>query len=96
MSSDRAAQLVEAGIWLKLSGDREGARKLFERALKLDPGNEKATQLLAGAPAPGEAEPAAPVAPPPAPPEFARRSHAPGGPIPRRDTMRRLPSESAR
>lgn len=54
MSSDRAAQLVEAGIWLKLSGDREGARKLFERALKLDPGNQKATQLLAGAPAPGE------------------------------------------
>ncbi len=54
MSSDRAAQLIEAGIWLKLSGDREGARKLFERALKLDPGNEKATQLLAGGPAPGE------------------------------------------
>ncbi len=54
MSSDRAAQLVEAGIWLKLSGDREGARKLFERALKLDPGNQKATQLLAGVPAPGE------------------------------------------
>ena len=69
MSADRAAQLVEAGIWLKLSGDREGARKLFERALKLDPGNEKATQLLAGGPAPGEAEPplpASPVAPPPA------------------------------
>ena len=70
MSKDRAAQLVEAGIWLKLSGDREGARKLFERALKLDPGNEKAEQLLAGAPAPGETTevappPAAPVPPPP-------------------------------
>ncbi|MDP1828571.1 MAG: hypothetical protein Q8L48_35220 [Archangium sp.] len=64
MSTDRAAQLVEAGIWLKLSGDREGARKLFERALKLDPGNEKAAQLLAGAPAPGEAEPPPPEAPP--------------------------------
>ena len=60
MSVDRAAQLVEAGIWLKLSGDREGARKLFERALKLDPGNTKAALLLAGAPAPGE-EPAPPV-----------------------------------
>lgn len=69
MSSDRAAQLVEAGIWLKLSGDREGARKLFERALKLDPQNTKAAQLLAGAPAPGE-EPAPPAAeaPPPVPP----------------------------
>ncbi len=66
MSVDRAAQLVEAGIWLKLSGDREGARKLFERALKLDPGNTKAAQLLAGAPAPGE-EPAPPVNVPVAP-----------------------------
>lgn len=67
MSSDRAAQLIEAGIWLKLSGDREGARKLFERALKLDPGNEKATQLLAGAPVPGEEDSAAPVEQPAAP-----------------------------
>ena len=70
MSTDRAAQLVEAGIWLKLSGDREGARKLFERALKLDPANEKAAQLLAGGPAPGEAElfpPAPPAAPPTVP-----------------------------
>ena len=63
MSSDRAAQLIEAGIWLKLSGDREGARKLFERALKLDPGNQKATQLLAGGPAPGEEDNAPPSAP---------------------------------
>ncbi|MBL8912847.1 MAG: tetratricopeptide repeat protein, partial [Archangium sp.] len=60
MSKERAAQLVDAGIWLKLSGDREGARKLFERALKLDPENQKAAQLLAG----GDE-------PPPAAPEFA-------------------------
>lgn len=60
MSKERAAQLVDAGIWLKLSGDREGARKLFERALKLDPENQKAAQLLAG----GEE-------PPPPAPEFA-------------------------
>ncbi len=46
MSSERAAKLVEAGIWLKLSGDREGARKLFERALRLDPDNQKALELL--------------------------------------------------
>ncbi|MDP2270763.1 MAG: hypothetical protein Q8K32_08505 [Archangium sp.] len=72
MSSDRASQLVEAGIWLKLSGDREGARKLFERALKLDPGNQKATQLLAGAPAPGEdTAPPAASSKTPSPPSIA-------------------------
>ena len=37
---------MDAGVWLRLSGDLEGARKLFERALKLDPANERATQLL--------------------------------------------------
>jgi hypothetical protein len=46
MSKERSAQLVDAGVWLRLSGDLEGARKLFERALKLDPANERATQLL--------------------------------------------------
>lgn len=59
MSKERAAQLVEAGVWLKLSGDLEGARKLFERAAKLDPDNERVKQLLEGkgeAPAP-EPEP---------------------------------------
>ncbi len=35
MSKERAAQLIDAGIWLRLSGDLEGARKLFERAQKL-------------------------------------------------------------
>ncbi len=82
MSKDRAAQLVEAGIWLKLSGDREGARKLFERALKLDPQNEKAAQLLAGAPAPGESElpPAEPVAP--APPQAPMASQPTPMPMP--------------
>lgn len=64
MSKERAAQLVEAGIWLKLSGDREGATKLFERALKLDPTNEKAAELVAGAPAPGEGDLDAVIEPP--------------------------------
>ena len=63
MSKDRAAQLVEAGIWLKLSGDVEGAQKLFQRALKLDPDNEQARQLLAPV--------AAPAAPPPSAPPSA-------------------------
>ena len=48
MSAQRAAQLMEAGLWLRLSGDTEGARRLFEQALKLDPTNTRARQLLAG------------------------------------------------
>ncbi|MDX2008754.1 MAG: hypothetical protein SFW67_01105 [Myxococcaceae bacterium] len=52
MSKERAAQLIDAGIWLRLSGDLEGARKLFVRALKLDPGNERAEQLLQEGPVP--------------------------------------------
>ncbi len=48
MSKERAAQLIDAGLWLKLSGDLDGAQKLFERALKLDPENEKARTLLDG------------------------------------------------
>lgn len=48
MSKERAAQLIDAGLWLKLSGDLDGAQKLFERALKLDPTNERARTLLDG------------------------------------------------
>ncbi|MBL9038190.1 MAG: hypothetical protein JNG84_06750 [Archangium sp.] len=59
MSKERAAQLVDAGIWLKLSGDLEGARKLFQRALKLDPTNEQAQRLVD---APAEPSPTAPGA----------------------------------
>lgn len=50
MSTERAEQLVDAGIWLRLSGDIEGARRLFEQALKLDPQNARAAELLAQAP----------------------------------------------
>jgi hypothetical protein len=64
VSKDRAAQLVEAGIWLKLSGDLEGARKLFERALKLDPENEKAKQFVAEVPSSSSS--VSPRPPPPA------------------------------
>lgn len=35
-------------MWLRLSGDLEGARRLFERALKLDPEHPKARQYAAG------------------------------------------------
>lgn len=61
MSSQRASQLVEAGLWLRLSGDHDGARRLFEQALKLDPDNARAKQLL-DAQAPGTAKPEAPSA----------------------------------
>ncbi|HEX4621098.1 MAG TPA: tetratricopeptide repeat protein, partial [Myxococcaceae bacterium] len=51
MSQQRAEQLVEAGLWLKLSGDTDGARRLFEQALRLDPQNARAKQLLESRPA---------------------------------------------
>jgi hypothetical protein len=57
MSTQRASQLVEAGLWLKLSGDLGGARRMFEQALKLDPENVRAQELL------GLAPPASPAAP---------------------------------
>jgi len=50
LSKERAAQLVDAGIWLRLSGDVEGARRLFEQALKLDPQSQRAVELLAQEP----------------------------------------------
>lgn len=64
MSKERAAQLVDAGVWLKLSGDLDGARRLFERALKLDPTNDKARQLLSQ-PVAAPPEEAPPAEPPP-------------------------------
>ena len=44
--SARANQLVEAGLWLQMSGDLDGARRLFEQALKLDPDSIRARELL--------------------------------------------------
>jgi hypothetical protein len=44
--SARANQLLEAGLWLKMSGDLDGAKKLFEQALKLDPDSIRARELL--------------------------------------------------
>jgi hypothetical protein len=45
-----SAQDLEAGIWLRLSGDWEWSRQLFERALATDPGNSTARYLLQSAP----------------------------------------------
>ncbi|MBL8921503.1 MAG: hypothetical protein JNJ54_21765 [Myxococcaceae bacterium] len=68
MSKERAAQLIDAGIWLRLSGDLEGARKLFERALKLDPTSDRAAQLLKEGATPPAASPPARVEEPFEPP----------------------------
>jgi tetratricopeptide (TPR) repeat protein len=57
VSTDRAIQLVEAGLWLRMSGDMEGARRLFEQALRLDPGCARARELLGTQPAAAEALP---------------------------------------
>jgi tetratricopeptide (TPR) repeat protein len=57
VSGGRAIQLVEAGLWLRMSGDLEGARRLFEQALRLDPGCERARELLGTKPAAVEAMP---------------------------------------
>ncbi len=51
MSGGRAIQLVEAGLWLRMSGDLDGARRLFEQALRLDPTCERARELLGTKPA---------------------------------------------
>lgn len=64
MSASRATQLVEAGLWLRLSGDDEGARRLFEQALKIDPAHARARQLI-DAISKGAATPV-PAGPPPA------------------------------
>ncbi|MBJ6764300.1 tetratricopeptide repeat protein [Myxococcaceae bacterium JPH2] len=47
MPQHRANQLVEAGLWLRLSGDTDGAARLFDRALQLDPDNGRARDLMA-------------------------------------------------
>lgn len=46
MSPQRSAALVEAGVFLQLSGDGAGAKVLFRQALNLDPANKKAKVLL--------------------------------------------------
>ncbi|MDQ3266302.1 MAG: hypothetical protein M3Y59_22080 [Myxococcota bacterium] len=60
MSAQRASQLVEAGVWLQATGDKEGAQRLFEQALKLDPENARARQFLGlkGGAAPASPAPA--------------------------------------
>src|SRR5712692_8782367 len=37
MSGSRAEQLIESGLWLRLSGDLTWSQKLFEEAFRLDP-----------------------------------------------------------
>jgi hypothetical protein len=39
-------ELLEKGLWLQLSGDGQGAQRLFEQALRLDPLNPRLRELL--------------------------------------------------
>ncbi len=78
MSPRRSAALVDAGVFLQLSGDVTGARELFRQALTLDPENKKAKVLLGADPVqtlPAAAD-AAQTLPPSAPP--LPREAAPG------------------
>ena len=84
MSSDRAKQLVEAGLWLRLSGDGEGAARLFEQALRVDPSNAKAREYLARdqpvSPIAEDKPESLPARPPQANP-FVRRDPPPPAPV---------------
>lgn len=48
MNAARLAQLLEAAQWLRLSGDTQGAKRIYEQILDLDPGNEVARDFLEG------------------------------------------------
>ena len=79
MRKRRATLLVDAGIWLRLAGDDEGARKLFEQALALDPDNRQAAQLVVATSAVVAVEPprSARAQPPAAQPNVAVRPRKP-------------------
>ncbi len=47
MSARQAHLFVEAGLWLRMGGDHEGARRLFARALEEEPSNRQAQEGLA-------------------------------------------------
>ncbi len=77
-------------MWLQLTGDLEGARRLFEQALVLDPGNARARELVSGGrPSPVRPQPAGyGMAPPrgatPAtavPPAVPQQAHPPQPPF---------------
>jgi hypothetical protein len=61
MNKQRAAQLVDAAVWLEATGDVDGARKLYQQALELDPENAGARKAVER----GQARPAPAGAPPP-------------------------------
>jgi len=60
MAIDRASQLIDAGLWLRLSGDSDGANQLFQRAYGIDPENPRLQSLLEVAP-PSNDVPTTPV-----------------------------------
>lgn len=61
----RANQLIEAGLWLRLGGDEEGAQHLFRRAQAYEPSNRRARECLMQGTAARPRAPGAGVPPPP-------------------------------
>lgn len=72
MTASRVTQLLDAAHWLRLSGDEEGARKLYQQVLQLEPYNMTAADFLSGknltlTPLPQERNPFQRVDPEPGP-----------------------------
>jgi tetratricopeptide (TPR) repeat protein len=72
-----ARELVEYGIQHYVAGRVREAREAFERALALEPGNEKALAYLADVREPGPGRPSAARAGLPAPPEAEEYAPSP-------------------
>jgi Tetratricopeptide repeat len=79
MSAQRARQMVETAGWLRLNGDPDGARRLLEQALELDPSNAAARALLASFPAVSQTPVPAPRTPSARPSAPSAWDASPGG-----------------
>lgn len=80
----RADMFVEAAQWLRLTGDHEGARRLLERALALDPSNSQAREHLSESSRAGAntvVEASAPSVRPPMPPRVPPLGVSLGPPV---------------
>jgi len=97
MATQRVNQLIDAGMWLQSAGDRDGARKLYEQALKLDPDNVRAKELLEGPGAPHSETGTRPPTIPASWNPFRGEPHRDPGPVTpsRSDPYREPPSSPA-
>lgn len=80
----RADMFIEAAQWRRLTGDHEGARRLLERALALDPSNARARERLSEASraeASSVAQASVPTERPPMPPRLQPLGVSLGPPV---------------